>query len=161
MSIKYHKFNIDDKEYKLKKMGLKDALWVSSQLSKITATPIISMIIDLLFKRSKEDQEENIETLNSLLSNADSFKENIPKLIELIADNIDLFILIFERILTDAIVCEKSDDGIKEVKFNLDDLSIDELDELAQIFIEAMKFNFEVGLKKIAKKLQFLELVQK
>ena len=109
MSIKYHKFNIDDKEYKLKKMGLKDALWVSSQLSKITATPIISMIIDLLFK-SKEDQKENIDTLNSLLSNADSFKENIPKLIELIADNIDLFILIFERILTDAIVSEKSDD---------------------------------------------------
>jgi len=160
MSIKYHKFNIDDKEYKLKKMGLKDALWVSSQLSKITATPIISMIIDLLFK-SKEDQKENIDTLNSLLSNADSFKENIPKLIELIADNIDLFILIFERILTDAIVSEKSDDGIKEVKFNLEDLSIDELDELAEIFIEAMKFNFEVGLKKIAKKLQFLELVQK
>lgn len=155
----YHKFEVNNKEYKLKKMGLKDSLWVSGQISKITATPIISIIIDLLFK-NKDEQKDNIDALNLLLKNAESLKDNIPKVIEVIADNIDVFYEIFERVLRDSIVSEKSENGIKEKEFKIEDLNFDELDELAQIFIEAMKFNFEVGLKKIAKKLQFLELVQ-
>ena len=46
MTVKYHKFTIEGKEYKIKKMGLRDALWVSAQIGNITATPIISLILD-------------------------------------------------------------------------------------------------------------------
>ena len=65
-------------------------------------------------------------------------------------------VLIFFRI-----IFEQTEGGTKEIKFSIDDFSIDDIDVIALIILEAIQFNFETGLKKVAKKFQFLELDQK
>lgn len=150
----------EDKVIKIQKLCLKDAMWVSTQMLKIGSSPIINVIIDLM-NSSQTAQAEAIEQLNDFISdNMMTFKDNIPKLIELIADNYEVFYEIFERILQDAVIVESIDNVESERKIVFeDDFSIDNLDELATVLIDSVKFNFEPGLKKLAKKFPLLALV--
>ncbi len=160
MTVKYHKFTIEGKEYKIKKMGLRDALWVSAQIGNITATPIISLILDFI-SSNKGKRTKAISGLNELIKHKDSLKEHILSLIKLISENIDLSFDIFEKMMEGAVVSEQAEGGTKETPFSIDDISIDDIDTIAQIVLEAVQFNFETGLKKVAKKFLSQELDQK
>lgn len=145
----------EDKTLTIYQLGLKDALWVGSQFSKMAANPIVSPLVDLM-QLPEEERKEVLEDYTNIFK-SETIKEDIISFITNISDNCDSIFEILERFLQDSKVKTKSDSGNKTESFSVDSLSMDDLDLIYEIFISGVKLNYSVGLKKVGKKLGFLE----
>jgi hypothetical protein len=145
----------EDKTLTIYQLGLKDALWVGLQFSKMAANPIVSPLVNLM-QLPEEERKEVLEDYTNIFK-SETIKENIISFITNISDNYDAIFEILKKFLQDSKVKTKSDSGNKTESFSVDFLSMDDLDLIYEIFISGVKLNYSVGLKKVGKKLGFLE----